>query len=212
MENVWCHECKESAIVLDDHNSGDLVCTQCGLVLQSHFVDEKPDWRTFELDYFSKDPSRAECSKSIFSHNNAELFTTISIANGFVGLSANKSSDITCLNEKHCLGNGILIEGFEVISTIADKLGLVKTIKSRATHIYKNMKDCNSIHGQSNNVLATSCLYIACRMENNPQTFKEIVGGATFYTKIREISRTSKKIWEELKKWQLCKDGRSGCH
>jgi len=56
MEITRCHECKKNTIVVEDHRCGDLVCTECGLVLKSSCIDERPDWQTFELNISSTYP------------------------------------------------------------------------------------------------------------------------------------------------------------
>jgi len=91
-----------------------------------------------------------------------------------------------------------LREGFDIISTIVEKLAILKTTKDHAKEIYKKMKDSNSIRGQNNNVLATACLYIACRLEKESQTFKELVAATNGYMEIRDISHTSKRILQKL--------------
>ena len=37
-----------NAYVLEDHNTADLLCVQCGLVLAERCIDESQDWRNFD--------------------------------------------------------------------------------------------------------------------------------------------------------------------
>lgn len=45
--DAYCSDCKRSTEVVFDHSAGDTVCSECGLVLESHSIDETSEWRTF---------------------------------------------------------------------------------------------------------------------------------------------------------------------
>ena len=76
-----------------------------------------------------------------------------------------------------------LITAFREISSMADRINLPKTIVDRANNLFKQVHDGKSLKGRSNDAKASACLYIACRQEGVPRTFKEICA----------VSRVSKK-------------------
>jgi transcription initiation factor TFIIB len=80
---------------------------------------------------------------------------------------------------------------------MADRLGLVSTIKDRANEIYKKVEDLKSIRGRSQDAILAACLYIACRQEDKPRTFKEICSVANGASK-KEIGRATKFIVKQL--------------
>jgi len=45
-------------------------------------------------------------------------------------------------------------------------------VKDRANEIYKKVEDLKSIRGRSQDAILAACLYIACRQEDKPRTFK----------------------------------------
>ena len=47
MESSYCKDCNISTVIVFDRATGDTICSECGLVLDSHYIDEKDDWRTF---------------------------------------------------------------------------------------------------------------------------------------------------------------------
>jgi transcription initiation factor TFIIIB Brf1 subunit/transcription initiation factor TFIIB len=49
-------------------------------------------------------------------------------------------------------------------------------VKDRANEIYKKVEDLKSIRGRSQDAILAACLYIACRQEDRPRTFKGIEG------------------------------------
>ncbi|GMQ09225.1 hypothetical protein CsSME_00052674 [Camellia sinensis var. sinensis] len=47
MGNVYCSDYNRSMEVVFDHSAGVTVCSECGLMLESHSIDETSEWRTF---------------------------------------------------------------------------------------------------------------------------------------------------------------------
>ncbi|KAL2347903.1 hypothetical protein Fmac_001903 [Flemingia macrophylla] len=47
MSEAFCSDCKRQTEVVFDHFGGDTVCSECGLVLESHSIDETSEWRIF---------------------------------------------------------------------------------------------------------------------------------------------------------------------
>ena len=58
MSDTFCPDCKKHTEVAFDHSAGDTVCTECGLVLEAHSVDETSEWRTFANESNDNDPVR----------------------------------------------------------------------------------------------------------------------------------------------------------
>lgn len=96
-----------------------------------------------------------------------------------------------CVRAHVCCSN--LISAFGAIGEMADRLGLVPTIKDRANELFRDISDLKSIRGRSASAVHAACLYIACRQEDKPRTFKEICAVARD-TNTREIGRCFKFI------------------
>ncbi|POS81611.1 hypothetical protein EPUL_005579, partial [Erysiphe pulchra] len=60
------------------------------------------------------------------------------------------------------------------INAMADRINLPRTIVDRANNLFKQVHDGRNLKGRSNDAIASACLYIACRQEGVPRTFKEI--------------------------------------
>ncbi|CAA0813224.1 Transcription initiation factor IIB-2 [Striga hermonthica] len=80
---------------------------------------------------------------------------------------------------------------------MADRLGLVATIKDRANEIYKKVEDQKPLKGRNQDAILAACLYIACRQEDKPRTMKEICTVANGATK-KEIGRAKEFIVKQL--------------
>ncbi|XP_010456391.1 PREDICTED: transcription initiation factor IIB-2-like [Camelina sativa] len=58
ISGTFCSDCKRHTEVVFDHSAGDTVCSECGLVLESHSIDETSEWRTFANESGDTDPVR----------------------------------------------------------------------------------------------------------------------------------------------------------
>jgi len=85
-----------------------------------------------------------------------------------------------------------LITAFRILANMADRINLPKTIVDRASLLFKKINDGGRMRGRSNEAIAAACLYIACRQEGVPRTFKEIVAVSTVNK--RDIGRCFKII------------------
>ena len=46
------------------------------------------------------------------------------------------------------------------------------SMQDRANTLFKQVNDSRSLKGRSNDAIASACLYLACRQEGVPRTFK----------------------------------------
>ena len=67
---------------------------------------------------------------------------------------------------------------------MCDRINLPKTITDRANTLFKMVHDGRNLKGRANEAIASACLYIACRQEGVPRTFKEIVAVSTVSKKV----------------------------
>ncbi|XP_073213252.1 transcription initiation factor IIB isoform X2 [Lepidochelys kempii] len=68
--------------------------------------------------------------------------------------------------------------------------------KDRTNNLFKQVYEQKSLKGRSNDAIASACLYIACRQEGVPRTFKEICAVSRISKK--EIGRCFKLILKAL--------------
>merc|ERR1712155_97572 len=104
----------------------------------------------------------------------------------------NTNSMYSNTNSRVTSSDRTLLNAFRTISTMADRINLPKTITDRANQLFKMVADGKNLKGRSNDAIAAACLYIACRQEGVPRTFKEIVAVSTVSKK--EIGRCFKLI------------------
>lgn len=89
-----------------------------------------------------------------------------------------------------------LINAYREINNMASRIDLTASIIDRAHHLFKQVHDGKFLKGRSNDAVASACLYIACRQECVPRTFKEICAVSKISKK--EIGRCFKLIVKAL--------------
>eukprot|EP00230_Micromonas_polaris_P007241 CAMPEP_0117636628 /NCGR_PEP_ID=MMETSP0802-20121206/6884_1 /TAXON_ID=38833 /ORGANISM="Micromonas sp., Strain CCMP2099" /LENGTH=359 /DNA_ID=CAMNT_0005441485 /DNA_START=20 /DNA_END=1099 /DNA_ORIENTATION=- len=184
-----CDKCKVPTAIIEDHRQGDLICTECGLVLESRVIDESSEWRTFsDSDKGGADPSRTAGP------------TNRMLSNGGLGTSIGKNPDGTynqTLTRLHNSGRNPdrpMLAAFSKINELADHLGMTSVVKDGACDIFRMVvKPGQPMLGKSLNAMYAACLYISCRQEGTNRTFKEICGGATGTT-VKEIGKCYKHV------------------
>ncbi|WJZ94138.1 hypothetical protein VitviT2T_013023 [Vitis vinifera] len=194
MADAFCTDCKKNTEVVFDHSAGDTVCSECGLVLESHSIDETSEWRTFANESGDNDPVRVGGPSNPLLTDGG-LSTVIAKPNGVSGDFL--SSSLGRWQNRGSNPDRGLILAFKTIATMSDRLGLVATIKDRANEIYKKVEDQKSTRGRNQDALLAACLYIACRQEDKPRTVKEICSVANGATK-KEIGRAKEYIVKQL--------------
>ncbi|KAK4408285.1 Transcription initiation factor IIB [Sesamum angolense] len=118
MADTYCPECKRPTEVVFDHSAGDTVCSECGLVLEAHSIDETSEWRTFANETGENDPVRVGGPTNPLLADGG-LSTVISKPNGSAadyltssfGRWQNRGSNL----------DRSVIQAFKTIATMADR-------------------------------------------------------------------------------------------
>lgn len=199
-----CPDCGGDQFV-EDHAAGDVVCKGCGLVTESHLIDERSEWRTFsDKDKDTVDPNRVGGPSNPLLGDGG-LSTVIGKAPGDWAGSHN-------LSRLHARSNNpdrTLLHAFKEIAQICERLGVVSAIKDTACEVFKQVTDNRTLKGRGAQAIYASCVYLACRKEKMPRTFKEICCIIPGVSK-KEIGRCFKEIVESLKKMDEGKQKRDG--
>jgi len=186
---VRCRECKEDPPnIVEEFSSGDLVCGSCGLILGDKIIDTRSEWRTFATDDGNNDdPSRVgEAANPLLNGNQLE--TTVSFDGGAKARDLNRAQNRNNTNK----GDRQLLEAYKQIGSLCDAWSMSKIVADTAKHLYKLVHDKNAFRGKSNEVVISGCIFISCRQNNVPRTFREIF--ALTRVSKREIGRIFKQL------------------
>lgn len=201
-EQCYCPECHRTTVVVVDHATGDTICTECALVLDARYIDETSEWRTFANDGASddRDPNRVG--------DRADPFLPDHVGGTTIAYSSAppKSADAAPLLTRRRVDvvgpspENALVAAFRGIADMADRLGLVATIRDRAKEVFKKLGEAPTKglpRGRNRDAVYAACLFIACRNEGMPRTYKELASvtaeGAAAKKEIGRLTTLIKK-------------------
>lgn len=118
MADAYCSDCKKSTEVVFDRSAGDTVCSECGLVLESHSIDETSEWRTFANESGDNDPVRVGGPSNPLLTDGG-LSTVIQKPNG--GTSDFLSASLGRWQNRGSNPDRSLILAFKTIATMSDR-------------------------------------------------------------------------------------------
>ncbi|MFC6993918.1 transcription initiation factor IIB family protein [Haladaptatus sp. GCM10025707] len=197
-----CPECDSSTLV-QSTEMAELVCDDCGLVLEEGQIDHGPEWRAFnQNERDSKSRVGAPTTKTM--HDDG-MTTTIDWKNQDASgrtLSADQQNQMRRLRKwqerirtKDASERNLQFALSE-IDRMSSALGVPRSVREVASVIYRRALAENLIRGRSIEGVATSALYAACRQEGIPRSLDEVVTVARIER--IEIARTYRYIASEL--------------
>jgi transcription initiation factor TFIIB len=192
--SLICPDCRENPPhLIEEFSSGDTVCGSCGRVLADRIIDTRSEWRTFSNDdQGNDDPSRVgEAANPLL--NGSQLQTEISYGDGNV-----RSRDLHRAQNRstHDKGTKTLLAAYKAIGTFAETSNMPHIVADTAKHLFKMVDDAKVFKGKSQDAIIAGCIFIACRQNNVPRSFREIFKLTNVAKK--EIGRTFKKLEEFL--------------
>ncbi len=188
-EKRRCPECSSAELVTSP-DLGELVCDDCGLVVEAGTIDRGPEWRAFNHQE-RESKSRVGAPTTNTMHDKG-LTTTIDWKNQDAygrSLSSEKRSQMHRLRKwqerirTKDAGERNLQFALSEIDRMASALGVPRSVREVASVIYRRALSEDLIRGRSIEGVATSALYAACRKEGIPRSLEEI----------SEVSRVDRK-------------------
>ena len=200
---VKCPECNSRKLDRDE-TRGEIVCQDCGLVLEDNVIDQGAEWRVFSPEQGDQ-RARTGAPMTVMLHDKG-LSTDIDWQNkDYSGKTISskfrsqfyrmrkwqKRSRVSNATERN------LAMALAELDRMASRLELPKVVREAAAVNYKKAVEKRLIRGRSIEGVAAASLYAACRQCNVPRTLDEI--GAASRTGRKEIGRTYRIMVRELK-------------
>lgn len=193
MARLHCSAHPDSPLI-EDYHAGDMICSECGLVVGDRVIDVGSEWRTFNNDKNTKDASRVGAAENPLL-DGGDLSTMIATSSGDTLLDDN-GKPMYHSRRNLSVSDRTLLTAFREISQMSERLNLPTMIADQANTLFKQVHESKSLKGRANDAIASACMYIACRQEGVPRTFKEIC--AVSKVSKKEIGRTFKLILKTL--------------
>jgi transcription initiation factor TFIIB len=196
-----CTSCG-SDYIINDYDSGEEVCGNCGLVLKSKIVSLGPEWRAFSIsEQNSRKRTGIGLTNTLFDRGMSTVFKGDRDASGrklddktrVMMFRLRKYDNRSKFNETWRRNLSIAMAELDRMST---KLHIPQNVKEQAATIYRKALKKDLIRGRSIDAFVAASIYAACRFKQVPRPLKEITKASL--RQHSEISRTYRMLLKEL--------------
>ncbi|MFG1519529.1 MAG: transcription initiation factor IIB [Thermoplasmata archaeon] len=202
-EIVKCPECGSTQLIRD-YERGELICNNCGIVIDESYFDQGPEWRAFDSE---QNDSRSRVgSPMTFTIHDKGLSTDISWKNkdsyGKSIPTRNRAQlyRLRKWQKRIKVSNAAernLSQALQELERMASNLSIPNDVRESAAVIYRKAVKQNMIRGRSIEGVVAGSIYAACRITNVPRTLDEIA--SVTRVKKKEIGRTYRIMSRYLK-------------
>ena len=188
-----CKTCNEKTELIEDYKRGDLICSNCGLVVGDRIISAESEWRNFSDE--KGNPSRVGMASDPIL-NNRLLDTSI---------SADASNALKRIHTRStATPDRQLVDGVLDIEIISHQMALPQRIMDMAKEYYKLVVESKKFRGRKPQSVKGACIFLACRSQGVSREFSEIanvvrVDKFELGRFVQEMQRTVLKDRIELK-------------
>lgn len=196
-----CPECNGRLTTDEEH--GEVVCEDCGLVVEQDNIDHGPEWRSFdpaERDQKSRvgaPTTKLLHDKGLSSHIGWE--NTDSYGKTLSSRQRRKMQRLRTWDERFRTRNHKernLKQALGEIERMGSALGLSDEIRETASVIYRRALEEDLLPGRTIEGIATAAIYAAARQMNSPRSIDEVA--AVSRVDDMEFKRAYRYIVREL--------------
>jgi len=197
-----CPECGGTRL-MRDYESAEVVCMECGYVIDMKLADQGPEWRAFDNEQQEK---RARVGAPVtFTIHDKGLSTMIDWHDRDIygkKFTAGQKAQIYRLRKwqrRIRVSDAMernLAFALSEITKISNNLSLPKSIFETASVIYRKAVKEHLIRGRSIQGISAASVYIACRQCGLARALEEIAGASNISK--REVGRSYRFLVKEL--------------
>ncbi len=197
-----CPECNSKSIS-KDYRRAEVVCNDCGLVIDERIVDLGPEWRAFDSEQKNK-RSRTGAPMTYMIHDKG-LSTVMDWKNkdahgGDIPVSSRAQlyrmrKWQNRLRVSNAQERNLMVALTE-LNKVSSRLNLPKNITEIAAVLYRKALDKKLIRGRSIEGVVAAVIYAACRQCNVPRTLDEVAQASNMNRK--DIGRVYRFIAREV--------------
>jgi transcription initiation factor TFIIB len=199
---VKCTECGSRNLERDT-TRGELVCNECGLVLEDSEIDMGAEWRVFSPEH-GESLARTGAPTTYLLHDKG-LSTSIDWQNrDYSGkrLSSSNRSQYHRMRkwqQRARVKNSFdrnLTQALPEIARIGEKLGLAKALTEETSLVYRKALEKNLTRGRSIDALVAASVYLTCNRNKLGRTLDEVCGATRVGRK--ELTKSYKVLKHAL--------------
>ena len=191
-----CPECGSSNLIYDEGRS-ELICSDCGLLVEEKMVDTSHELRSFDK---SEKKSRGGAPMSMQKFDKG-LTTNVGEISDIYRLDSTKQTRKYLRLKKWQERVSTSIErnlrlAMAELRRVASFLELPEVVREEAARVYNFVLQRGLVRGRSMESVIAACIYAACRSYNIPRTLDEISISSEIERK--EIGRTYRFIIRKI--------------
>jgi len=178
-QNV-CPDCSSQRSI-EDNKRGEIICTNCGLVLSSNLIDLGPEWRAFSKE--QSDKRRRVGSPINYARSDKGLTTTLGRGFRDAGgrpIAAHRRAAIQRMRKwqrrsyRHSSVERNLAIAMTEIDRLISQMRLPHTVRDAAAILYRRILSYRLTRGRTIEGIIGAVVYIVSRQFRFPITLKEI--------------------------------------
>jgi transcription initiation factor TFIIB len=200
-----CSICKRSDRVVTDPESGEIVCSNCGMVISDKIQDNnKPERLAFLSSEETNNRIRTGSPTSLAKHDMG-LSTIIGRTDKDAGghkidtATRTKMVRLRILDvrtQAHGSTDRNFKQAFNELDILKDKLGLSDAIVEKAAYIYRKAQTGGLVKGRSVIAVLAASAYAACREMGIPRTLKDVTAASNI--KRKHLAKAYRQLVREL--------------
>ena len=192
-----CPEC--GGINLDwNKEKGEVICKDCGLVVEEKMVDFDQEWREFDSDAAAR--KRRTGAPMTYTQFDQGLGTDVGRKADLFSLQGkNKNKFFRLRKWQQRISTAIernLKLALAELKRVSSYLKLPSSVEEEASRVYTLAVQKGLVRGRSMESVVAGALYAACRRHDVPRTLDELSEASSIEKK--EIGRTYRFITREL--------------
>jgi len=191
-----CPECGSTHLVYDEQK-GEVICGECGLVVEDKMVDTGQELHSQSDSKEKKGRGGAPMSMQKFDKG---LTTNVGEISDIYKLDAGQTRKFLRLKKwQERVSTSIernLRLAMAELRRVASFLSLPSVVRDEASRIYNFVLQRGLVRGRSMESVIAACIYAACRSYDIPRTLDEIANASDVERK--EIGRTYRFIMRKL--------------
>ena len=192
-----CSECGGINLIMNK-DKGEVICRDCGLVIEEKMIDFSQEWREFDHD--EGDKKRRTGSPMTYTKFDRGLGTDVGQRGDVYQLQSKERNKYFRLRKwQHRISTAIernLKLALAELKRVASYLKLPGSVEEEAARVYTMAVQRGLVRGRSMESVVAGALYAACRRHEIPRTLDELSEASGIDKK--EIGRTYRFITREL--------------
>jgi transcription initiation factor TFIIB len=189
---------------ITDPESGEVICSFCGLVVSEKDVDiASPERRAFTTEESDR-RARTGAPTSLSRHDKGLATLIGKPARDAAGQKLDANARLTYKRlktwddrvQRHSSTDRNLSRAFSELNILRDKLGLSDSLVEEIAYMYRKVEDRGLIRGRTIHGMLVACVYVAFRRGGHLRTLKDVSSKSNINRK--DISKNCRLVMEEL--------------